>query len=97
MLSDEMTTGSVRTTEAEKRAFAAKSHEWNCKNVKFKTIFPDYATPEMKRLPNMGEQDLGKPDGPPLPKKLGGGVETLDSSQATGTASPSSSTPNTAS
>lgn len=72
MLSDEITTGSVRTTDAEKRALAAKSHEWNCKNIKFKTIFPDYATPEMKRLPNMGEFDLGKPDGPALPKNLGG-------------------------
>lgn len=97
MLSDEMTTGSVRTTEAEKRAFAAKSHEWNCKNIKFKTIFPDYATPEMKRLPNMGELDLGKPDGPPLPKNLGGGVETPTSSQATGTASPSNAAATTAS
>lgn len=72
MLSDEITTGSVRTTDAEKRILAAKSHEWNCKNVKFKTIFPDYATIEMKRLPNMGEFDLGKPDGPALPKNLGG-------------------------
>ncbi|KAK9895501.1 UBC-like protein [Cystobasidium minutum MCA 4210] len=94
MLSDEITTGSVRTTDAEKRIFAKQSHEWNCKNVKFKTIFPDYATPgEMKRLPNMGEQDLGKPDGPPLPKNLGGGeqfsTEAGASSQTPGAASPS--------
>lgn len=72
MLSDEITTGSVRSTDAEKRQFASKSHEWNCKNHKFKTIFADYATPEMKRLPNMGEFDMGKPDGPPLPRDLGG-------------------------
>lgn len=72
MLSDEITTGSVRTSIAEKKALALKSHEWNCKNVKFKTIFPDYSTVEMKRLPNMGEFDLGKPDGPALPKNLAG-------------------------
>lgn len=71
MLSDEITTGSVRTTDAEKRDFASKSHQWNIKNPKFKTIFPEYCDTEMKKLPNMGEQDLGKPDGPPLPSNLG--------------------------
>lgn len=84
MLSDEITTGSVRTTESEKKILAKKSHEWNCKNVKFKTIFPEYATIEMKRLPNMGEFDLGKPDGPALPKDLSGSGST------TGTAAASS-------
>lgn len=43
----------------------------NSKNAKFKQIFPEYATPQMKRLPNMGEADIGKPDGPPLPANLG--------------------------
>jgi ubiquitin-conjugating enzyme E2 J2 len=83
MLSDEITTGSVRTSIAEKKAFASKSHDWNCKNIKFKTIFPDYATPsEMKRLPNMGELDLGKPDGPALPKNLAGPTASTSTSSS---------------
>jgi ubiquitin-conjugating enzyme E2 J2 len=71
MVSDEMTTGGMRSSHADKRQFAADSHAWNLKNAKYKTIFPDYATPELKRLPNMGESDRGNPDGPPLPKNLG--------------------------
>lgn len=74
MLSDEITTGSIRGTDAEKKAFAASSHAWNLKNPKFKAIFPEYAGPALQRLPNMGEGDLGKPDNPSepaLPANLG--------------------------
>jgi ubiquitin-conjugating enzyme E2 J2 len=45
MVSDEMTTGGMRSSDADKRQFAADSHAWNLKNAKYKTIFPDYATP----------------------------------------------------
>lgn len=41
MLSDEITTGSVTSTEAEKRAFAARSHAWNIAQSRFKEAFPD--------------------------------------------------------
>lgn len=41
MLSDEMTTGSVTTTDADKRAYAARSHTWNLGQRKFKEVFPD--------------------------------------------------------
>lgn len=41
MLSDEMTTGSVTTSEADKRAYAVRSHAWNIQNKKFKEAFPD--------------------------------------------------------
>lgn len=41
MLSDEMTTGSVTSTDAEKRDFALRSHEWNRKQKRFRDAFPD--------------------------------------------------------
>lgn len=41
MLSDEMTTGSVTTTDAEKRLYAARSHSWNIKQKRFKEAFPE--------------------------------------------------------
>ena len=41
MLSDEMTTGSVTTTDAEKRLYAARSHSWNTKQKRFKEAFPE--------------------------------------------------------
>ncbi|RDX50819.1 UBC-like protein [Lentinus brumalis] len=41
MLSDEMTTGSVTTTDAEKRVYAARSHSWNIQQKRFKEAFPE--------------------------------------------------------
>jgi ubiquitin-conjugating enzyme E2 J2 len=41
MLSDEMTTGSVTTTDAYKRIAAAKSHRFNLESPRFKEAFPD--------------------------------------------------------
>ncbi|KAL7006884.1 hypothetical protein EMMF5_003468 [Cystobasidiomycetes sp. EMM_F5] len=88
MLSDEITTGSMRTTDADKKILAQTSHAWNLKNPKFKATFADYATPEMKTLPNMGESDLGKSDSsePPLPKHLGNPDGSTASLQANGKA-----------
>ncbi|GAA96288.1 uncharacterized protein L969DRAFT_91735 [Mixia osmundae IAM 14324] len=59
MLSDEITTGSVRSTDAEKREKARASHDFNRANLKFRTIFPEYAEPHIRELPNMGEADRG--------------------------------------
>ncbi|KAJ7663998.1 UBC-like protein [Mycena polygramma] len=59
MLSDEITTGSVKSTEAEKRAFAARSHAWNITQSRFKAAFPDHCSAEMRELPNMGEGERG--------------------------------------
>ncbi|KII87129.1 hypothetical protein PLICRDRAFT_42784 [Plicaturopsis crispa FD-325 SS-3] len=67
MLSDEMTTGSVTSSDVHKRAFAARSHGWNMLQSRFKDAFPDYCTPEPRDLPNMGERSRGKPDIPPPP------------------------------
>lgn len=78
MLSDEITTGSARSTDAEKREFARASHAWNLKNPKYKSIFHEWAVPELKDLPNMGQTDLGKPQGPPLPANLGGDTPASD-------------------
>ncbi|KAF4610831.1 hypothetical protein D9613_006585 [Agrocybe pediades] len=64
MLSDEMTTGSVNASEPHRRAFAERSHSWNLAQPRFKEAFPDYCTPVMRDLPNMGEKERGKPDGP---------------------------------
>ncbi|KIJ65234.1 hypothetical protein HYDPIDRAFT_89300 [Hydnomerulius pinastri MD-312] len=62
MLSDEMTTGSVTSSDNHKRAFAAKSHSFNLGQARFKEAFPDYCTPTLRDLPNMGERERGKPD-----------------------------------
>jgi ubiquitin-conjugating enzyme E2 J2 len=62
MLSDEMTTGSVTSTEAHKRALAARTHSWNIAQPRFREAFPEYSTPTKRDLPNMGEKERGKPD-----------------------------------
>ncbi|KAF8951902.1 ubiquitin-conjugating enzyme/RWD-like protein [Flammula alnicola] len=67
MLSDEMTTGSVTSSDAHKRAFAARSHSWNITQPRFKEAFPEYCSPMMRTLPNMGEKERGKPDVPAHP------------------------------
>jgi len=66
MLSDEMTTGSVTSSTAHKRVFAQKSHAWNISQARFKEAFPEYCTPVMHDLPNMGEKERGKADPPPM-------------------------------
>jgi len=60
MLSDEMTTGSVTTSDGEKRGYAARSHLWNIEQRRFKDAFPDYCTPTLRDLPNMAQKELGK-------------------------------------
>ncbi|ORY54146.1 UBC-like protein [Leucosporidium creatinivorum] len=55
MLGDEITTGSIRATDAERKTMAAASHAWNIAQPKFRTMFPDYAGPTMVDLPVMGE------------------------------------------
>ena len=41
MLSDEMTTGSVTSSEVHKRTFAGRSHNWNIAQTRFKEAFPE--------------------------------------------------------
>ncbi|THU89602.1 UBC-like protein [Dendrothele bispora CBS 962.96] len=59
MVSDEITTGSVTSSDSHKRVFAARSHEWNLKQTRFREAFPDYCTPSSRDLPNMGQQTGG--------------------------------------
>lgn len=87
MLSDEMTTGSVTTTDADKRAYAARSHTWNLGQRKFKEVFPDFCTTSLRDLPNMGEKERGAASNPPVQVQLTGSVTTLPA------ALPSGSTP----
>ena len=51
MLSDEMTTGSVTTSDAEKRTYAASSHSWNLQQRRFKEAFPDVSTATVRAPP----------------------------------------------
>ena len=41
MLSDEMTTGSVTSTDQGKRLYASRSHAWNLQQKRFKEAFPE--------------------------------------------------------
>lgn len=44
MLSDEMTTGSVTTSETDKRVYASRSHVWNVQQRRFREAFPEVST-----------------------------------------------------
>ncbi|KAI9343741.1 UBC-like protein [Zopfochytrium polystomum] len=53
MLEETPTTGSIKTSLAERRLLAKKSHAFNLNNSKFAAVFPEYCTPEPLPLPNM--------------------------------------------
>jgi ubiquitin-conjugating enzyme E2 J2 len=61
LLSEEMTTGSMTSTDRDKRVYAQRSHDWNRQQKRFQDAFPDYCGEAMSDLPNMGEQDRGTP------------------------------------
>ncbi|KAL7409157.1 ubiquitin-conjugating enzyme/RWD-like protein [Mrakia frigida] len=71
MLSDEITTGSITSTLAEKKAFALKSHAYNLTEKKFKEVLPEYAQPTMKDPPDMGV--------PPAPSTTSNAPPTVSS------------------
>ncbi|KAH9849885.1 UBC-like protein [Lenzites betulinus] len=64
MLADEMTTGSVTTSDAEKRIYAARSHSWNLQQKRFREAFPEYCTPTVRDVPNMAQKERGVPASP---------------------------------
>ncbi|KAF8623124.1 hypothetical protein AX17_007558, partial [Amanita inopinata Kibby_2008] len=41
ILADEMTTGSMTSSDAHKRIFATRSHAWNLSQQRFKEAFPE--------------------------------------------------------
>lgn len=53
MLSDEMTTGSVTTSDADKRVYASRSHAWNLQQRRFREAFPEVSmhVPHVKAMP----------------------------------------------
>ncbi|CAO3687274.1 unnamed protein product [Umbelopsis ramanniana] len=51
MVTDETTTGSIKTTDAEKRIYAARSHKFNTSSSKFRDIFPELCQPEILTRP----------------------------------------------
>lgn len=67
MLSDEITTGAVKQSDAERKSLAGRSHAWNAAQPKFKSMFPDYAGERMKDLPKMS----GKAPAPAGPQGEG--------------------------
>jgi ubiquitin-conjugating enzyme E2 J2 len=62
MLTDEVTTGGIKTSAATKEKLAKESHRFNIENRKFREIFPEYSGPEMKDLPVMGGAASTKSD-----------------------------------
>ncbi|SPO28518.1 probable UBC6 - E2 ubiquitin-conjugating enzyme [Ustilago trichophora] len=91
MCSDEMTTGSVTASDADRRKLAAQSHAFNLTQKKFCQIFPEYAGSQIKDLPNMGDkkpssstQTENAADAASKTEKVGS--DTLVSSPASGSA-----------
>ncbi|TCD69117.1 Ubiquitin-conjugating enzyme E2 6 [Steccherinum ochraceum] len=89
MLSDEMTTGSVTTSDSDKRAYAARSHTWNLEQRRFKEAFPDFCSPTARPVPNMAEKENGGSS------KVTGPTSTpsLPSTPATTNATPTTASP----
>lgn len=91
MCSDEMTTGSVTASDADRRKLAAQSHAFNLTQKKFCQIFPEHAGPEIKDLPNMGNKKPAEgsaADGAAASSKTEKvGSDTLVSSSASDSAS----------
>ncbi|QLG74823.1 hypothetical protein HG535_0H01500 [Zygotorulaspora mrakii] len=67
MTSDEATTGSIATTDQQKKVLAKRAIEYNTyQNVRFKLVFPDIIEENMKeiedRKANGGDQDTNSKD-----------------------------------
>ncbi|KAJ2554249.1 Ubiquitin-conjugating enzyme E2 6 [Coemansia sp. RSA 1933] len=60
MVEEEDTTGSLRTSIADRKVLARRSHRFNLNNIKFREIFPELCTPEPAPV-------AAEPDKPPLP------------------------------
>jgi ubiquitin-conjugating enzyme E2 J2 len=46
MCGTEATTGSIKTTDADKRIYAARSHQYNLNDARFREIFPELCLPD---------------------------------------------------
>ncbi|KAG0149577.1 hypothetical protein CROQUDRAFT_669105 [Cronartium quercuum f. sp. fusiforme G11] len=79
MVGDEMTTGSVRSSDADRRIYAKRSHAYNILQPKFRALFPEYLDPNQAvDLPNMGDtppkpaSDVQPPPVPSTTESTGG-------------------------
>ncbi|KAJ1976496.1 Ubiquitin-conjugating enzyme E2 6 [Dimargaris xerosporica] len=72
MVEEETTTGSVRATQRDRRALAAKSHYFNLANPVFREVFPELCTPVVTPLPPLNPSSLNQP-----PTLLNGTVAAL--------------------
>lgn len=63
MLSDDITTGSINSSDNDKRALAARSHAWNISQKKFREAFPDVRPPIFLMLHNLNDLAALWPDG----------------------------------
>ncbi|KAG8995317.1 Ubiquitin-conjugating enzyme E2 6 [Tulasnella sp. JGI-2019a] len=88
MLSDEITTGSVTSTDQDKKVLAARSHAWNLKQRRFVEAFPDFCEETMRDLPNMGEGDRGSGSTSAAPLPSATATPTTLPLSATATPSP---------
>ena len=84
MCSDEMTTGSVTASDADRRKLAAQSHAFNLTQKKFCQIFPEWADAQIKDLPNMGDKKPGSDGEASTSKTEKVGSDTLVSSPESG-------------
>ncbi|KAH9444581.1 hypothetical protein MJO28_013400 [Puccinia striiformis f. sp. tritici] len=87
MVAEEMTTGSVRSSDGDRRLFAKRSHSFNVAHPRFRAIFPEYSDPQGPiDLPNMGEtvKKAIAPDSTDTSTKVSGTQAILVKSQ-TGT------------
>lgn len=91
MLSDEMTTGSVTSSDSHKKAFAARSHSWNLTQSRFRDAFPEYCSPEPRDLPNMGEKERGRPDNVSSPSTIPNPAPIISNAQVGAVVPPNNS------
>ncbi|KAJ1959818.1 Ubiquitin-conjugating enzyme E2 6 [Dipsacomyces acuminosporus] len=59
MVEDEVTTGSIRTSVADRKALAKKSHLFNLANKQFRQIFPELCTPEPAPISELSNGSAG--------------------------------------
>ncbi|KAI8905662.1 ubiquitin-conjugating enzyme/RWD-like protein [Powellomyces hirtus] len=67
MLEDAPTTGSIKTSDDEKRIHARKSHQVNLANARFKEVFPELCTPDLAPLANAPTKSLKSALKQPIP------------------------------
>jgi len=60
MCEDEITTGAIRTSDAEKRRLAKESLEWNMKNPSFRRLFPSLETVAEQKQQQEQKQEQGE-------------------------------------